>query len=57
MREIWQSAQRVSLRANSIGAWLAMTALQDEMLEKALLVSPVVDMEKLIMNMMMWAGV
>lgn len=38
----------VSLRATSIGAWLSMQALQRMPLEKALLVSPVVDMEDLI---------
>ena len=47
----------VSLRATSIGAWLSMQALQRMPLEKALLVSPVVDMEDLITHMMQWADV
>lgn len=50
----WRS---VSLRATSIGAWLSMMALQDKELKQALFVSPVVDMEDLITNMMQWAGV
>ena len=50
----WRS---FSLRANSIGAWLAMEALQGEALERALFVSPVTDMEGLIQTMMDWAGV
>ena len=49
--------EAVSLRANSIGAWLAMEALQEEALERALFVSPVTDMEGLIQTMMDWAGV
>ena len=47
----------ICLRANSIGAWLAMEALQEEALERALFVSPVTDMEGLIQPMMDWAGV
>ena len=47
----------VLLRATSIGAWLSMQALQRMPLEKALLVSPVVDMEDLITHMMQWADV
>ena len=50
----WRS---VSLRATSIGAWLSMMALQDKELKQAFFVSPVVDMEDLITNMMQWAGV
>ena len=47
----------VRLRANSIGAWLSMLALGDAAIEKALFVSPVVDMAALIGRMMQWAGV
>ena len=48
----WES---VSLRANSIGAYLAMLAWEDP--ARALLVSPILDMEELIRTMMGWAGV
>ena len=54
MRSRWR---RISLRATSIGAWLAMLALQEQTVDRALFVSPVVDMEHLIENMMAWAGV
>lgn len=47
----------VALRATSIGAWFSLLAFQDEPLTKALFVSPVLDMERLIRNMMLWAGV
>ena len=50
----WRS---VSLRATSIGAWFSMLALQEKPLRGALLLSPVVDMENLITNMMQWANV
>lgn len=45
----------VSLRANSIGAYFAMLAFSTP--ARALLVSPVLNMEKLILDMMGWAGV
>ena len=47
----------VALRANSIGAWFSMLACQGEPPEKALFVSPILDMERLIGRMMQWAGV
>ena len=49
--------KRVAVRANSIGAWLSMLAFGRARLEKCLFVSPVLDMERLIHNMMGWAGV
>lgn len=49
--------KKVALYGVSIGAWLSMQALPDAELKKALLVSPVVDMEELICNMMRWANV
>ena len=45
----------VSLRATSIGAYFAMLAFDAP--ERALLVSPVLDMERLILTMLDWAGV
>lgn len=47
----------VYLIANSIGAYFAMYALQDRAIEKALFISPVLDMERLILDMMDWANV
>lgn len=47
----------IILLANSIGAYFAMLALQGRALDRALFVSPVLDMERLILDMMAWAGV
>ncbi|NLU24073.1 MAG: alpha/beta hydrolase [Clostridiales bacterium] len=47
---------RIGLRANSIGAHFSMLALGGENLCKALFVSPIVDMEQLITDMIQWAG-
>lgn len=49
--------RRVILIANSIGAYFAICALPQERIERAYFISPVVDMEKLIGNMMVWANV
>ncbi len=61
LEQVWQELQgrwkRIALRANSIGAWLAMLALAGKPVERCLFVSPVVDMENLIQTMMTWAGV
>ncbi len=43
--------------ANSIGAYFAMHTLQTCDIEKALFISPVLDMERLILDMMSWANV
>ena len=43
--------------ANSIGAFFAMNALAEKKISKAMFISPVVNMERLIMNMMAWADV
>ena len=49
--------QRIVIIASSIGAYFAMHTLQKKHIEKALFISPIVDMEKLILDMMSWAGV
>lgn len=43
--------------ANSIGAFFAMNGLAEKRIERALFISPVVDMEKLISDMMRWSNV
>ena len=48
----WRS---ISLRANSIGAYFAMLTFAAP--DRALLVSPILDMERLILDMLGWAGV
>ena len=47
----------LTLIANSIGAFFAMSSLDGTLIDQARFISPVVDMEKLIGNMMMWANV
>ena len=47
----------VTLIANSIGAFFSMSAGIDSMIQKAYFISPIVDMEKLIGNMILWANV
>ena len=47
----------VILIANSIGAYFSMCALPQEIIAKAYFISPIVNMEKLIGNMMNWANV
>ena len=45
------------LIANSIGAYFSLISLADKKIEKAMLISPIVDMERLILDMMTWANV
>jgi len=52
-----QQFTTLGLRANSIGAWFAMQSFSGSEFDKCLFVSPVLDMEKLIGNMMLWAAV
>ena len=47
----------VILIANSIGAYFSMNALAEKSISRALFVSPIVNMEKLIMDMMIWSNV
>lgn len=48
---------RIRLIANSIGAFFAMSAPDETPVDRAYFISPVVDMENLIGNMMKWAHV
>ena len=61
LRAVYDYAQEhwnyVSLYANSIGAYFSLLAFREVNLEKSLFVSPILDMEKLIHDMMGWAGV
>ena len=61
LEQVWQELQgrwkRIALRANSIGAWLAMLALAGKPVDTCLFVSPVVDKENQNQTMMTWAGV
>ena len=48
---------RIILIGNSIGAFFSMNAGIDRMIERAYFISPIVDMERLITDMMAWANV
>ena len=49
--------ESIILIANSIGAFFSMNANLNSLIEKAYFISPVVNMEKLICDMMNWANV
>ena len=48
---------KLTLVANSIGAFLSLSSLNKKLVDTAYFISPVVDMEQLICNMMQWADV
>lgn len=48
---------KIILIANSIGAFFSMNADLNGLVERAYFISPIVDMERLIANMMAWANV
>lgn len=52
-----KSYDSVILIANSIGAYFAMLSLVEKNISQALFISPIVDMEKLIMDMMKWLNI
>ena len=60
-RKIREAAEKaggkIILIANSIGAYFSMCAGIDDLTERAYFISPIVDMEKLILGMMNQAGV
>ena len=49
--------ENIILIANSIGAYFCMNAGIDDFIERAYFISPIVDMEMLITDMMKWANV
>ena len=57
VEELKGKYENVILIANSIGAFFSMNAGIDEMIQKAYFISPIVDMDKLITDMMKWANV
>lgn len=48
---------KITLLANSIGAFFSMSALTESHIDRALFISPIVNMERLICDMMTWAQV
>ena len=57
VKELKGKYENVILIANSIGAFFSMNAGIDDMIQKAYFFSSIVDMEKLITDMMKWANV
>ena len=57
VEELKGKYENIILIANSIGAFFSMNAGIDEMIQKAFFISPIVNMEKLITDMMKWANV
>lgn len=49
--------EHLTLVANSIGAFFALSSLDEMLVDGAYLISPVVNMENLIYNMMQWTNV
>ena len=47
----------ITLIANSIGAYFALSSLDETLVDRAYFISPIVDMETLICNMMQWSCV
>ena len=57
VRDLYKKYDNVLLIANSIGALCSMYGGLDAYVKQAFFISPVVDMEKLILDMMQWAQV
>lgn len=55
--QVSRGYDRVILLANSIGAYFSICALPQEKIARAYFISPIVDMQRLIMDMMGWAHV
>ena len=55
--KIYHKYKSVEIIASSIGAFFAMNSLADKRIAKAYFISPIVDMEKLISDMMMWGNI
>ena len=50
-------SEHLTLLANSIGAYFSLSSLDETLVDNAFFISPVVDMENLICNMMQWSSV
>ena len=55
--QLCKEYEHISVLGNSIGSYFAMHALQNRAIKKALFISPILDMERLILDMMQWAGI
>lgn len=57
LRYAQENWKRISLFANSLGAYFSLLAYAEAPLERAWFLSPLVDMQRMIANMMNWFGV
>ena len=57
VEELLEGHDGVTLVANSIGAFFSLHAWIDELLQQAFFISPIVDMERLITDLMRQAGI
>lgn len=57
IKKLLSEYDSVILVANSIGTYFSLLSLADMPIEKAYFISPIANMEKLICDMMHWAGV
>ncbi|SDZ73258.1 alpha/beta hydrolase [Selenomonas ruminantium] len=57
VEQLAEKGEAIILIANSIGAFFSMNAGIDGLIQKAYFISPIVDMERLILDMMRWANV
>lgn len=55
--ELTKDYDEITLIANSIGAFFCMSAPVDPKIKRAFFISPIVNMERLITDMMQWAAV
>ena len=55
--ELRNRCEHLTLVANSIGAYFALSSLDGTLVDRAYFISPIVDMEALIREMMRWSGV
>ena len=56
-KELSDKYNKITLIANSIGAYFSMNSGIDKYISKAYFISPIVNLEGLILNMIEWAGV
>lgn len=54
MEYVKKNWSHISLFANSMGTYFSLLAYREEPLERCILLSPLVDMERMITNMMTW---
>ncbi|MEA4987113.1 MAG: alpha/beta hydrolase [Anaerovorax sp.] len=57
MRFAKMQTNSISIFANSMGAYFSLVAYKNERLKQSLFLSPIVDMERIITNMMKWLNI